>query len=230
MACLANTIVCRLLINNIILISIGLGLLFSCISKQEQAQDELPFYNTPEFDAEWISRNEARYAKIHTISSFSLTDQQGHLINKDSLSDHIYVANFFFSICPVVCPKMMKNLQALQNTFATDKQVFLVSFSVMPWVDSVARLHEYGKAHHINPAKWHLLTGRKETIYDLARKSYFAEKGVGLQKNNAEFLHTESMFLIDKKARIRGIYNATQPADIDRITEDIQLLLKEKTH
>jgi protein SCO1/2 len=97
----------------------------------------------------------------------------------------------------------------------------------MPWVDSVATLKKYGEERNINPAQWHLLTGRKDDIYTLARTSYFAEKGLGIQKTNAEFLHTESMLLIDKKSRIRGIYNATQVIDIERITEDIKILLKE---
>ncbi len=97
----------------------------------------------------------------------------------------------------------------------------------MPWVDSVAKLKQYGQERHINPSKWYLLTGNKERIYTLARQSYFAEKGLGIQKKGNGFLHTESMLLIDRKGRIRGIYNAIQVADIERISEDIETLLQE---
>ncbi len=172
-------------------------------------KEALPFYNKADFTAEWISKNDSAYKHIHTIDTFAMYNQLGKLITKDSLYSYIYVANFFFTICPAICPKMVSNLQILQDTFAGNKQVKPVSFSVMPWVDSVARLNEYGEAHHIDPAKWYLLTGNTERIYTLGRQSYFAEKRLGIKKDSSEFLHTETMLMIDKQARIRGIYNAT---------------------
>ena len=191
------------------------------------AKEELPFYNTAEFDAEWISEGDSAYKTIHTIDPFALLNQKGNTITNDSLNGHIYVANFFFTSCTVVCPKMAKNLVILQDTFANNRQIKLVSFSVMPWIDSVEKLNQYADKNNINPAKWHLLTGDKEKIYTLARTSYFAEKGLGLQKNSDEFLHTESMLLVDKKGRIRGIYNATQKTDMERVIDDINVLLNE---
>jgi protein SCO1 len=189
--------------------------------------ETLPFYNSADFTAEWISKNEPAYKNIHTIDTFAMQNQLGHLITKDSLDGNIYVANFFFTICPGICPKMVSNLELLQDTFANNPKVKLVSFSVMPWVDSVERLRVYGENHNINPSKWFLLTGNKERIYKLGRQSYFSEKRLGLQKNSSEFLHTESMLLIDNKGRIRGIYNATDKKEIDRVSGDIKLLLKE---
>lgn len=227
MAWWVDTIVCRLLKSSFWVV-LSCFLLLACNEQKKEVQDDtLPFFNTAEMDAEWISENDLRYPKIHTIVPFIFQNQQGNLITKDSLEGKIYVANFFFSICPSICPKMMGNLKTLQDTFAKEPSFKLVSFSVMPWVDSVATLKKYGEEHKINPNQWHLLTGPKDSIYTLARKSYFAEKSLGQQKSNGEFLHTESMLLIDKKARIRGIYNATQKVDIERITEDIAILLKE---
>ena len=194
---------------------------------KEVELETLPFYNTADFDAEWIEKDNPGYADIHTVEDFSFVNQVGQVITNDSLKGSIYVANFFFTTCPNICPKMTNNLQALQKTFAQNNQIKLVSFSVMPWVDSVAKLNEYGKRKNINPTKWFLLTGDKEQIYRLGRKSFFAEKGLGLQKDDTEFLHTESMLLVDRKGRIRGIYNATQLPDIDRVTEDIGILLHE---
>ncbi|MFM7023199.1 MAG: SCO family protein [Flavobacteriales bacterium] len=199
--------------------------LFSC---QEKEQKILPFYNNAQFDAEWINPAESRYSSIHTMDTFSLQNQLGNTITKDSLDGFIYVANFFFTSCSTICPKMQNNLQVIQDSLAKNSSVKLVSFSVMPWVDSVSLLKEYGKAHGVHPQQWHLLTGSKERIYELARKSYFAEKGLGLQKTNDEFLHTESMLLVDRKGRLRGIYNATQRVDIGRVLEDINVLLKEE--
>ena len=227
MELLADMIVCRFTKNKYFLSAAFLLTLFSCNQKQKIAEESLPFYNTAQFDAEWISKTDSRYNAIHTIDTFSLTSQLGHTINKDSLNGKIYVANFFFTSCPGICPKMVSNLQVLQDSLANNDQVKLVSFSVMPWVDSVKKLNEYAQLHHINPNKWYLLTGNKDRIYTLGRQSYFAEKTLGLKKDSTEFLHTESMLLIDTKGRIRGIYNATQKLDIERVRDDIAVLLKE---
>ena len=227
MALSVATTVCRFLKSSIWLLVISGLYLISCHNTKPDEADTMPFYNTANFDAEWIKPDEARYDSIHAVAPFWLTNQAGHTITKDSLDGHIYVANFFFSICPSICPKMMGNLKTLQTTFADSAQIRLVSFSVMPWADSVSQLRKYGELRGINPAKWHLLTGPKETIYTLGRTSYFAEKGLGLQKNTTEFLHTESMLLIDQKGRIRGIYNATQKPDVERVTDDIYTLLEE---
>lgn len=227
MELLEDLIVCRYLKNNFFLATLFFMFFISCQQPKKEEKETLPFYNNAQFDAEWIKETDAKYANIHIIDTFQLKNQVGHTITKDSLNGYIYVANFFFTTCPGICPKMLNNLQILQDSFAVNKQIKLVSFTVMPWVDSVEKLHEYGEVHHINSLQWHLLTGSKEKIYHLARKSYFAEKGLGLQKDSTEFLHTESMLLIDKKGRIRGIYNATQKTDVARITEDIATLLNE---
>lgn len=229
MELLGGLIVCLFIKNKPCWSVVGLCLLLvGCQQKNKEEKETLPFYNTPVFNAEWIDEQDPAYSKIHTIDSFSLTNQVGQVITNDSLAGHIYVANFFFTSCPSICPKMTGNLKKLQDTFATNRQLKLVSFSVMPWVDSVPKLRKYGYEHGVDPARWYLLTGEKERIYNLGRRSYFAEKGLGIQKDSTSFLHTESMLLVDKKGRIRGIYNATQPVDIERVTDDIRVLLAER--
>ncbi|MEI6086861.1 MAG: SCO family protein [Bacteroidota bacterium] len=193
----------------------------------QNSKEVLPFYNSPDFTAEWIKPSDKNYHSIHSIDTFSLQNQMGHIITKDSLNGNIYVANFFFTSCGSICPKMTNNLIVLQEGFKNTPQVKLVSFTVMPEKDSVAALKKYGSDHHINPDKWFLLTGNKERIYKLGRQSYFSEKRLGMQKDSSDFLHTESMLLIDKAGRIRGIYNATLNQDVVRAKADINLLLKE---
>ena len=197
--------------------------LFGC----KAVKEKMPFYNTPDFTAEWINTSDKKYEHIHTIDTFAMQNQLGNIITKDSLDGHIYIANFFFTICPGICPKMINNLQLLQDSFALNPQIRLVSFTVMPWVDSVARLKEYGENHNINPNKWYLLTGNKNRIYTLGRQSYFSEKRLGLQKDSSQFLHTESILLIDKKGRIRGIYNGTDKTEMGRIAGNVRSLLEE---
>lgn len=206
-------------------------ILFALISfascKMKHTDERLPFYNTADFTAEWINTDDAQYKSIHTIDSFSLLDQSGHVYTADSLKDKIYTANFFFTNCPSICPKMMYNLKSLQDSFLTNDDIRMVSFSVMPRVDSVKKLNAYGENMSIDPHKWHLLTGDEERINILGRQSFFAEKKPGLQKDSTEFLHTEALLLIDRHARIRGVYNATIAADIGRVAADIRILLKE---
>jgi protein SCO1/2 len=226
MALLAVTTACRYIKNSCFALTVTF-VCFACKQPTTVEKETLPFYNTPTFDAAWIAPTDVAYPTIHTIDTFRLSNQLGHTITKDSLNGHIYIANFFFTTCLGICPKMTNNLITLQDTFANNPQIKLVSFSVMPWVDSVGRLKEYATEHHINPNKWHLLTGGTKEIYDLGRKSYFAEKGLGVQKDTSQFLHTETMLLIDKKGRIRGIYNATQKVDISRVVDDVAVLVKE---
>ncbi len=218
---------CRVPGISFIVIILLLPVFFAGCSNTVQSADTLPFYNTADFTAEWIDQSDPGYTTIHRIDTFAMHDQTGQLYGSDSLRGKIYVANFFFTICPTICPRMMDNLKNLQDSFFDDDRFRMVSFSVMPESDSIARLRQYGEKLNINPYKWHLLTGNVERTYELGRESFFAEKRLGLYKDVSEFLHTESMLLIDRSGRIRGIYNATKKEDVARITEDIKILLRE---
>ncbi len=187
----------------------------------------VPFYTTADFTAEWISPSEPGYASIHRIGPFSLKNQEGEVITNDSLRGKIYVANFFFSRCTSLCPKMLRNLREIQHAFRDEPSVVLVSHSVMPSVDSEPVLRSFARANGVTSGKWHLLTGDKETIYGLARRSYFAEKRQGLDKKSDELLHTENMVIVDRQGRLRGIYNATLPVEAERAIEEIKELLRE---
>lgn len=227
MASLVGSTVCRFKVNNLLGAGLLLLSLAACQAKKETVE-RLPFYNTADFTAEWIEPPAMKKHKLHVIDTFNLRDQEGQLVSSALLKGKIYAANFFFTSCNSICPKMANNLTKVQAKFIDDPKVQLISFSVMPWKDSVATLKEYAAANGIFAQKWHLLTGNKNRIYNLARQSYFAEKKLGLQKDSTEFLHTETVVLIDPQARIRGIYNATQRFDIDRLIEDIALLKAEQ--
>jgi protein SCO1/2 len=102
-----------------------------------------------------------------------------------------------------------------------------LSYSVTPWIDSTSVLKAFKKRNGINNPNWHFLTGSKSKIYDLARKSYFAEEDLGFTKDSTEFLHTEHFILVDKSKRIRGIYNGTLSFEMYQMIDDIQTLKKE---
>lgn len=192
------------------------------------ANNRLPFYNTPDFTPVWLNADDSGYSTIHTIAPFSLTNQLGETITNRQTAGKIYVANFFFASCGSICPKMMSNLADVQQAFINDDRVLLLSHSVTPGRDSVPVLFKYAADHQINHKKWWLLTGNKDSIYNLARKAYFADDAIGFNKTADEFLHTENVILIDTKGRIRGVYNGTLKLEMANLINHIKLLEAEK--
>ncbi|RZM08420.1 MAG: SCO family protein, partial [Pedobacter sp.] len=160
----------------------------------------------------------------HTIADFSFKDQNGATISQKDIEGKIHIADFFFTSCGVICPTMTKHLKMVEKAFPNDKKLVLLSYSVTPWIDSVARLKKYSEANRIQSKNWHLLTGRKSEIYQLARQSYFAEEELGFSKDSTEFLHTEHFLLVDKQKRIRGTYDGTVEAQVSQLIEDIKTL------
>ncbi|MDP4679303.1 MAG: SCO family protein, partial [Cyclobacteriaceae bacterium] len=102
--------------------------------KQELLSLELPYYNQPDYTPEWIEPNDPSYKIIHTISPFELVNQNGDTITQKTFEGKVYVANFFFSVCPNVCPKMKKSLSLVQEAYTNDDRVKILSHTVMPWV------------------------------------------------------------------------------------------------
>lgn len=199
-------------------------LVSSCSKAKKQSETPLPYYNSADFTPEWITEDQPEYHRIHTIDNFRFQNQDGAWVTNEKLEGKIHVADFFFTICPSICPKMTSNLIRVQEAFPNDPDIQLVSYTVMPWVDSVATLKEYAEIKGIKSEQWNLLTGDKEAIYKLARNSYFAEKEIGLDKDSEEFLHTENFILVDGKGRIRGVYNGTLPLEMMRLIADIKTL------
>jgi len=184
----------------------------------------LPFFNVPDWTPAWIHKEDSGYVKIHSIPAFSFKDQEGENFTEADVEGKIYVANFFYTKCRGICPKMTTNMSLLQEAFKNDSTILLLSHSVTPELDSIAVLKKYAILNKVDSKKWHLLTGDKNEIYALAKQQYFAGDSVGFYQTGNEFLHTENFILVDQKRRIRGVYNGTLLLEIDRIKEDIQTL------
>ncbi len=118
-------------------------------------------------------------------------------------------------------------MNRLQEVFRNDPDVLLLSHTVMPWKDSVPVLKEYAIENGIDAKKWNLVTGDKDEIYDIARTAYFADEDFVKTQDENAFIHTENFILIDKKGRIRGVYNGTLEIETERILRHIKLLKKE---
>ena len=209
-------------------ISILILIVSASACKARHEKEQLPYYNTPDFTPVFLSSQQEVGEKVnHTISRFSFTDQAGKKITEKDIDGKIHVANFIFTKCGSICPVMTKHMKLVQKEFQNNPDIVILSYSVTPWIDSVARLKDYASRNEINSPNWHLLTGDKGEIYKLARQSYYAEEDLGFTRDSTEFLHTEHILLIDKTRRIRGIYNGTLQLEIEQLIKDIKLLIKD---
>ena len=196
-------------------------------AKQLQEVKVLPFYTSADFTPQWIDPSSRGYDSIHSIPAFHFTDQNGNVVTEKTFEGTIYVADFFFTECPGICKRLTTNLTLVQSAFKDNDTVRILSHSVTPESDSTPRLQQYANAFHVISNKWYLVTGKREEIYDIARKSYFADEDLGMKKNSSDFLHTENLLLIDKHRRIRGVYKGTSVKDVNDLIKDIKMLEKE---
>jgi protein SCO1/2 len=205
---------------------VGSLLILSCRQEQKEAAS-LPYYNAQDFTPQFLSKKESEQKITHVIAPFSFEDGDGNIVSNKTVKNKIHVANFMFTACGSICPKMTDNLQKLSEAFEADSNVLLLSYSVTPWIDTKEKLKQYKEAKGIRNSNWHFLTGSKSSIYNLARRSYFAEEDLGFTKDSTEFLHTEHVVLVDGSGRIRGIYNGTLPLEIAQLVKDVDCLKKE---
>ena len=186
----------------------------------------LPIYQPAEVSYELVDSTLQHVKKFHKIANFSLTNQNGNIITQRDYQGKIYVADFFFTTCPSICPIMTDNMGFIQSHILEDPNVKLLSFSVTPKIDSVAQLKKYALEKGVNDKKWNLLTGDKKEIYTLARKSYFVVKEDG-DGGPHDMIHTENFVLVDPDKRIRGYYDGTDSTAMQDLLEDINTLKEE---
>jgi len=186
-----------------------------------QPKKTLPTFQPSMINPELVDSALQKKRKYHTIGDFSLTNQNGKTITQENYSGKIYIADFFFTTCPTICPIMTKNMAAIQNRIGDD--VLLLSHSVTPEIDSVAQLKRYALEKGVDDNKWNLVTGDKKQIYELARKSYLAVKTDG-DGGPFDMIHTENFILVDKERRIKGFYDGTNTEDIEKLLSDLEIL------
>ena len=195
----------------------------------------LPIFNPSDVNPELVDTTVQYVSKYHTIADFSFTNQNGEAISQKDYEGKVYVADFFFTTCKSICPKMTTNLVNVQKAFLNNPKVKLLSFTVTPDIDSVSVLKEYAKINGVVDSKWNLVTGDKKEIYTMARKSYLAVKQ-GKPDEQYDMIHTENFVLVDSKKRVRGFYDGTNldgPTElgiknVKQLIEDINWLLEEE--
>ncbi|MDA8948559.1 SCO family protein [Flavobacteriaceae bacterium] len=205
------------------IVSLGiLALFYSALKPQKR----LPIYQPSMVNFELVDSTLQHVKKYHKIAPFSLTNQNGETVTEQDYQNKIYVADFFFTTCPTICPKMTANMGQLQNEFLKDPQIQFLSFSVTPQIDSVQQLKKYAIEKGVIDSKWNLVTGNKKEIYTLARKSYLAVKDTG-DGGQFDMIHTENFILVDPEQRIRGFYDGTDMEAMQTLIADISTLKEE---
>ena len=209
----------------IVLSAIILFLFYSALKPKKM----LPIYNPSMVNPELVDSTVQYISKYHTIADFSFTNQNGKKITQKEYEGKIYVADFFFTTCGSICPKMTTNLVLVQKAIINNPKVMLLSHTVFPESDSVSVLKKYATKNGVIDAKWNLVTGDKKQIYTMARKSYLAVK-LGKPNELYDMVHTENFVLIDSKRRVRGFYDGTKKEDVQRLIADINFLCTEQSN
>jgi len=201
---------------------IGITVFYQILTKEKA----LKIYNPIDVNPRLVAPSLRHVKNHHTISDFELVNQEGDTVTNTTFDNSIYIADFFFTRCQTICIMMAYNMSELQNYFKEDDEIKFLSHSVTPVMDSIPILKSYAESKGAISGKWHITTGPKKHIYDLARKSYFAvlDEGDG---GDQDFIHTEQFVLIDKQKRIRGYYDGTNKEDMKKLITDISILKQE---
>jgi protein SCO1/2 len=186
----------------------------------------LPVFNPSDVNPELVDSTVQYISKYHTVADFSFVNQNGKTITEKDYEGKVYVADFFFTTCGSICPKMTTNLAEVQKAIINNPKVMLLSHTVFPETDSVPVLKAYALKNGVVDSKWNLVTGDKKAIYTMARKSYLAVK-LGRPEQLYDMVHTENFVLVDTKRRVRGFYDGTKKEDMKRLIEDINFLCTE---
>ena len=163
------------------------------------------------------------------VPPFSFDNQQGRRVTDKDVAGKVYVAEYFFTTCKGICPRMNVNMKRLSDDLAGETDFRILSYTVDPETDSVGRMKHYADSLGADPQRWWFLTGRKDSLYHLARNGYLLDD----PKNNAlnineQFLHTQFVALVDRGGRVRKIYDGLKQDELDELEKDISVLLKEK--
>ncbi len=189
--------------------------------------NKLPIYGDRKVENKTIDGKPVADTIYQTVPDFEFTNQEGKLINQDIVKDKIYIADFFFVTCPTICPRMKKNLLKVYETFKDNPEIMLLSHTIDPEHDSVSVLHDFASRLGADSKQWLFLTGNREKIYELAEHGYYAT-ALADSTEPGGYVHSGGLILVDKKRRVRGIYDGTVESATSQLILDITTLMHEK--
>lgn len=188
----------------------------------------LPIINPVDVEEEMVDNDLLRVGIGHTIGDFQFTDQSNQTIGLSTVKNKVFVAEYFFTNCGTICPRMTAQMERVQHAFKGNKNLKILSFTVDPENDTVDQLNRYAQQHGANSTQWHFLTGEKTELYRVARRYFFVLKPAEVENQGdvgSDFIHTNNFVLVDQQQRIRGYYDGTSEKSVDKLIKDIQRLL-----
>lgn len=166
---------------------------------------------------------------ISNLLPFAFTNQDGKTVTEKDVSGKVFVAEYFFTTCKSICPRMNTNMKTVYDRFKGDSDFLILSHTCDPETDSASRLKKYADSLGVNTSQWIFLTGRKDSLYNQARYSYkIDDPNNNLQNIEHDFLHSQFFALVDRQGRIRKIYDGIKPSEVEMMEGDIEKLLQEK--
>lgn len=172
---------------------------------------------------------EVKLPILSHVQPFAFTNQDGQRTTEQTVEGKVYVAEYFFTTCPSICPMLNTNMMKIYEAYRDEPGFMILSHTVDPDNDNPARLKRYADSLHVNTQRWVFLTGRKDSLYQLARNSYLLDDPQNnLQNINEQFLHTQFFALVDRTGRVRKIYDGLKKEELEELKKDIKRLLKER--
>ena len=185
---------------------------------QLKKEESLPIYGNTV-----IEGNDTIY---HTIKDFQLMDQDSIIITNESIADKIYVADFFFTSCPTICPAMKAQMLRIHENFESNEDFIILSHTIDPKYDTIPLLNDYADRLGVSSESWKFLWGKQDEVYELAEESYLSIANEDIDAPGG-FVHSGTFLLVDKDRRVRGVYDGTVSEQVDVLINDVEKLLKE---
>jgi protein SCO1/2 len=200
--------------------------LWSACKSSSTDKKTLPIYGSREPVTKTVDGKSVTDTIYQTIPKFKFVNQYGDSINSKTLDGDIYVADFFFTTCPSICPVMHRNMLKVYDTFKSLGDFKIISHTIDPKHDSVPVLKKYADKLGVTGNTWWFLQGKKNDTYEIAEKNYL----VAVKRDSTVaggYVHSGYFVLIDKQKRVRGAYDGTDPKQVDQMIEDIKSLQAE---
>lgn len=188
--------------------------------------ERLPILGERETIKKIVDGKEVVDTVYHTIPDFKFVNQNGDTVTAQNFNDKIYVADFFFTTCPTICPVMKKQMKKVYEKFKGENEVAILSHTIDPDHDTPSVLKEYAKDLGVTSTQWMFVTGQREKIYEIGEKQYLVVAGADSTAPGG-YIHSGAFVLVDKQKRVRGMYNGTDEAGTQRLIADIERLREE---
>lgn len=204
-----------------------LALLALAACKNKDKEVRLPIYGSREPITKTVNGKQITDTVYATIPPFSFVDQNREIISDKNLDGKIYVADFFFTSCPSICPTMQRNMLSVAKAYKGKTDFKLVSFTIDPRHDTIPILKEYAEKLGAKADQWYFLLGKKEDVYQLAEKNYLVSVAES-KETPGGYVHQGWLVLVDKKGRVRGAYDGTNKQQVAQLIADVKVLMGEE--